>query len=123
MWTTASTSSTASAAGAGAPSEPASFVTGLFAQADWGEAEWIDAGACSESADLTTTGNCSGGLLRTEFEVPAAAGGASSSSSSGLTRASLFVSACQYYELYVHVIRCYVSSNGCVDKSIHDADC
>ncbi len=85
-WTATVESATGSTSNASA-----SFTTGLLATSDWGAAEWIDAGVCTQSADLTTTGNCSGGLLRTEFTVAA----------SGLGRVSLFVSACQYYELYV----------------------
>ena len=73
-------------AGVSTVSQPARFTTGLFDQNDWDDAEWIDAGYCSESADLTTTGTCSGGLLRTEFSV---------TEDPVLDRASLFVSACQ----------------------------
>lgn len=69
------------------------FITGLLNSSDWGDAEWIDAGACTESSDLTTVGNCSGGLLRTEFDV--------NSTALSLGRVSLFLSACQYYELYI----------------------
>ena len=54
---------------------PANFTTGLLAQTDWGNATWIVGGS----------------LLRTEFEVPEGA----------VERVSLFVSACQYYMLYL----------------------
>ena len=54
---------------------PANFTTGLLVQADWGNATWIVGGS----------------LLRTEFVVPDGA----------VERVSLFVSACQYYMLYL----------------------
>lgn len=59
---------------ASAFSEPANFSTGLFSQDDWEGTEWIGGG----------------NLLRKEFQV-----------ARPLSRATVFVSACQYYELYV----------------------
>ena len=56
---------------------PANFTTGLLSPSDWGNASWIVGGS----------------LLRTEFEVPP--------TPLGVERVSLFVSACQYYRLYL----------------------
>lgn len=73
-------------------SEPAHFLSGLLSQYDWGNAQWIDAGICEETRDLTTTGTCTGGLLQTTFELK--------SLNTKIGRAVLFVSACQYYQLF-----------------------
>jgi hypothetical protein len=85
----------------GAVQGPAGFSTGLLAEADWGGAEWIDAGACPEAAGSWTKGahwlptaSCRGGLLRKDFDVGEAA-----------ERVSAFVSGCHYYELYLDGVR------------------
>ena len=73
----------ATADGSGAwspPSQPARFATGLLAPGDWGGAAWIG-------------GWRAGTLLRRDFTV--AAGGAPAAFT------SVFVSACQYYLLFI----------------------
>ena len=81
-------------------SEAAVFSTGLLSQSDWGDAQWISAGACPEVPEWTQgahwlpRASCEGGLLRKEFTVDAGlwAGGK-------VSRVSVFVSGCHYYEL------------------------
>ena len=78
-------------------SKPATFTTGLFAQSDWAPAQWISAGRCDPSPiyvqnTAMTAGNCSGGLLRKAFNI---------AKDEEIGRVSVFVSACQYYELYI----------------------
>jgi hypothetical protein len=65
-------------------SPPARFNTGLLTPSDWSGAGWIG-------------GWRAGTLLRKDFTVPAGSPPAS--------RASLFVSACQYYLLYIDGVR------------------
>jgi alpha-L-rhamnosidase len=84
--------SSADADAAGAAPSPtafaarANFSTGLLAQSDWGAAQWIIGGA----------------LFRHAFEI---ADTDAINSAGAITRVSLFVSACQYYVLYLDGIR------------------
>lgn len=84
------------AAGTAYTSDPAQFTTGLLSHSEWAPARWVHAGACTPPAMVEHTalgfGNCSGGLLRKEFDVPAGL---------DIGRVSVFVGACQYYELYL----------------------
>tara|TARA_B110000208_G_scaffold187009_1_gene244420 strand:- start:1256 stop:4174 length:2919 start_codon:yes stop_codon:yes gene_type:complete len=92
--------STTSTAFIGGVSTAAHFTTGLLDQSDWGGAQWLDAGACTEPGtgpphgNLVDIGTCTGGLLRTDFAIEG-------KKAVPIGRASLFVSACQYYELYL----------------------
>ena len=89
-----------------AVSEAAVFSTGLLSQSDWGDAQWISAGACPEVPEWTQgahwlpRASCEGGLLRKEFTVDAdlLAGGE-------VSRVSVFVSGCHYYELTLDGVR------------------
>ncbi len=84
-------------AAASVDSEQATFTTGLLAQSDWAPARWVSAGRCDPSPvyvdkSAMTAGNCSGGLLRKTFNV---------AEDQKIGRVSVFISACQYYELYI----------------------